>query len=235
MSLASIPYHAFAECAADASRPTLWGALWARAARWVRRGVAVLGLGLATYLLLMALLLAVGLRHAPRGADVMLVLGTTVRPSGEPGDLLRARLDRAVELYNAGFADTVIVSGGQGAEGVDEATVMRAYLVARGVPGVAVLADSAGVDTFSSARFTAEYLREHSLSRVLVVSQAYHLPRAAYALRQFGVTAVSGAAAYGLHAKDPYGLAREVPACLYYGLRSYPEPANATTHAANRD
>jgi len=233
MSLASIPYHAFAQHGLESPRLARWQAVWVRVKPILRKGVLFGALGVMLYLASMLGLLALGLRSAPRGADVMLVLGTTVRADGVPGALLQARLDRAVELYKGGFSDTIIVSGGMGREGVDEATTMRAYLLARGIPSVAVVADSAGVDTYSSARFTADYLRVNALDRVLVVSQAYHLPRATFALHRFGVAQVSAAPAYGIHANDPYGLAREVPACLYYALRSYTEPEDATTHAAN--
>lgn len=233
MSLASIPYHAFLQQVSDAPRPARGQTLRARAGRFARRLALLAVLGGALFGALMMLLLMVGLRNAPLGADVMLVLGTTVQSNGEPGALLQARLDRAVELYNAGFSDTIVVSGGQGSEGIDEATVMRDYLVARGVPSIVVVKDSSGVDTYSSARFMAHYLEEQGVSRVLVVSQAYHLPRATFALHRFGVAQVSGAPAYGVHANDPYGLAREVPACLYYALRRYTEPKDAATHAAN--
>ena len=46
----------------------------------------------------------------------------------------------------------LFVSGGVDAAGADEAAVMRDYLISRGVPADRIVADSAGVDTWATAR-----------------------------------------------------------------------------------
>ena len=43
--------------------------------------------------------------------DCILVLGAGVRPGGKPSLMLKDRLDKALELYNAGVSDKIIVSG----------------------------------------------------------------------------------------------------------------------------
>lgn len=223
MSLSSIPYHAF-ESIGTGEAPAPGGLrLWAAAHR---RGLRTLGLMGALFgLSLLGAMLtigALGYSGVPRGADVMLVLGNKVNPDGQPSPTLRRRLERAAELYAAGFTPTVIVSGGH-ADGFEEAYVMRDFLVAHGVPASAVVADTSGIDTYSSARFTAKFLADHSQKRVLVVSQFFHLPRAALALNRFGVTDVCYAAAHGFNWYiDLRGLAREVPGYLYYAIRAYP-------------
>lgn len=221
MSLATIPYHAFDASTRHAPRFSRWRDGAARYRPAARRLAFAFGLTAALFLGAMTLIAVAGYRTTARGADVMLVLGNKVHRDGRPSERLERRLERAVELYNAGFAPTVIVSGGI-AGGADEAVAMRAYLVAHGVPAAAIVADSAGADTYCSARFTARYLEEHGLRRVLVVSQFYHLPRAALALDRFGVPDISAARAhhFGWHS-DLRGLAREVPACVYYYFRGY--------------
>lgn len=222
MSLASIPYNAFSMPAARAPRFTGLHERLQRHGRALRRLALFGGVAACMYLAAMAAITVSGYSAVPRGADVMLVLGTTVYPDGTPCERLRARLNKAVELYNADFASKVIVSGGVGEEGVDEAVAMRAYLVGRGVAEADIVADSAGRDTYASAKFTANYLREHGLRRALVVSQFYHVPRAAHALRRFGVEDVSMAPAnYFGWRTDIRGLVREVPACIVYALRPY--------------
>lgn len=227
MSTTAIPYNHFSLAARERD---VWAGTRAFAARHraaIRRGVAALALLAAAWLGGMGVIAAAGASAVPRGAEVMLVLGTKVYPDGTPSERLRLRLEKAVALFNAGFAETVIVSGGTGAEGVNEAAAMRAYLVKRGVPAERIVADGGGVDTFASARFTAAYLREHGQRRVLVVSQFYHVPRAAHALRRFGVPEVSMAAADGFGARsDLRGLAREVPGCVVYALRPYGAPGS---------
>ena len=98
-----------------------------------------------------AILVVAGLRDDIGKADAALVLGCKVELDGTPSTRLRARLDRTLELYQAGHFPKIITSGGVGKEGFDEAAVMRDYLVARGVPTEHIIVDSDGTTTFASA------------------------------------------------------------------------------------
>jgi|GEM_PF-4070836 len=75
-----------------------------------------------------------GLRDELEKVDVAIVLGNKVEVSGIPSPALKSRLDRALELYREGYLQHIIVSGGVGKEGHDEAYVMKGYLVDGGVP-----------------------------------------------------------------------------------------------------
>ncbi|NLB41834.1 MAG: YdcF family protein, partial [Clostridiales bacterium] len=72
-------------------------------------------------------------------SDVAVVLGNKVELDGKPSKGLQGRLDRALELYNKEHFKYIIVSGGTGEEGFDEAIVMKNYLVENGVSDEAVL------------------------------------------------------------------------------------------------
>ena len=89
----------------------------------------------------------VGLNDNLGKADVALVLGNKVDPNGQPSPSLRARLDRAVDCYKQGWFPMVVVSGGLGKEGFDEAVVMRDYMISKGVPQAHIIADSQGWTT----------------------------------------------------------------------------------------
>jgi vancomycin permeability regulator SanA len=99
------------------------------------------------FLLGTGILVTAGLRDHLGTADIGLVLGSKVALDGTPSPRLRARLDRALELYRSGYFPTVIVSGGIGKEGYDEALVMRDYLVSHGIPKGSVIMDSEGTTT----------------------------------------------------------------------------------------
>src|ERR1051325_8914289 len=111
------------------------------------------------FLLGAMLIVADGLRDDIRPADVAIVLGNTVERDGRPSARLRARLDKALELYRGGLFGHVIVSGGVGAEGFDEAEVMKRYLVSRGVPEDRVVPDGGGATTYLTARNAAEVMK----------------------------------------------------------------------------
>jgi vancomycin permeability regulator SanA len=78
-------------------------------------------------LALMIAILPDGLMDNVRESDVGIVLGSKVMPDGTPSARLRARLDKADELFQQGMLKYVIVSGGTGKEGRSEARVMADY------------------------------------------------------------------------------------------------------------
>ncbi|MFM8560127.1 MAG: ElyC/SanA/YdcF family protein, partial [bacterium] len=101
-----------------------------------------------------------GGRSRPRPAAVGVVLGTTAR-GDEPGAALAARLEAARRAHADGLVPVRCVSGARRAGGYDESRVMRAWLVAHGVPDSAVVRDSLGATTRATARVAAAGLAAH--------------------------------------------------------------------------
>lgn len=187
------------------------------------RRVAGWALGAASGLVLLpSLLLAgAGLREDPCPAHAAVVLGARVRPDGRPSQRLRDRLTRGLELWRAGTVSHVLVSGGLGVEGHDEATVMAAWLAERGVPPERILVDSRGNTTWDTAKNARALLAERGLSSVVVVTTYYHLPRTDLAFRRCGLPPAGRARARlrpGL--RDLYAIPRELVALGWYHLRS---------------
>ncbi|KAG0950066.1 hypothetical protein G6F31_013842 [Rhizopus arrhizus] len=112
-------------------------------------------------------LAAAGLLMGARPADVAVVLGNTVQADGRPSPRLAARPDRAADCYAAPQCRILFVSGGVDPGGADEAAVMRDYLLARGVPADRIVTDSAGVDSWSTARHASAYMRAQGDTRAL--------------------------------------------------------------------
>lgn len=164
----------------------------------------------AVFLLAAAAIALAGMNDRLAHADAIVVLGNTVAPDGTPSPRLRARLDCALDAYRQKLAPLLIVTGGVGKEGYDEAAVMAAYLMQHGVPAAAVLIDSAGNDTAASAANVARIASAKKLKSVLVASQYFHLPRASLALSRAGVPVAGHIHARYFEARDIYSLAREV-------------------------
>ncbi len=178
--------------------------------RFLRAVAMTAGVTFATILLASAVLVSQGIRDEIHEADVAVVLGNTVNPDGTPSRRLAARLDRALELYHRGMFKHVIVSGGLGREGFDEAVVMKDYLTKRGVPLDKIIVDSLGLTTAATAQNTATIAKTHHWSSVLVVSQYFHIPRCRLALSQAGVKPVYSAHAHYFELRDIYSIPREV-------------------------
>jgi len=191
---------------------------YTRTAKWLLILGGVLGV---IYLCATIYLVTSGLDDVFGKADIALVLDSRVEAEGKPTPRLRARLDRTVELYRAGYLNLIIASGGTSKEGVNEAVVMRDYLVSRGIPRKSIIVDSAGDTTYASARNASKILRERNGNGIFVVTQYFHVPRTRLALERFGVTPVFSAHAHWFELRDLYSAPRELLAYIYYYYRSY--------------
>ena len=127
------------------------------------------------------------------GADCILVLGCGVRPDGQPSLMLRDRLEMGLELYAAGAAPKLLMSGDHGRKDYDEVNVMKDYVMAAGVPSSDVFMDHAGFSTYESMYRARDVFCAES---VIIVSQEYHLYRAVFNARQLGLEA------WGVAAED---------------------------------
>lgn len=186
-----------------------------RGALSLARAFASVGLGLVGVYLAGLAAFALGAR--PQAADLIVVLGNAVDREGRPSPRLRARLDAAVAAYRQGLAPRVLVSGGVGADGRDEAAAMARYLVDQGVAPAAVLQDPHGRDTFETARDTAALLGGRG--RVLVATQWFHVPRTVLAMRRFGLGPVSATWPRFFEVRDAYSFLREAAGLPYYAVR----------------
>jgi uncharacterized SAM-binding protein YcdF (DUF218 family) len=116
-------------------------------------------------------------RDEARNADVILVLGAA-EYRGRPSQVLRARLDHALELYRQKLAPLVLTTGGAGGDPVfTEGGVGRSYLIGHGVPAEAIIVENEGETTLESTAMAGEIMRRMGLHSVIVVSDGYHIYR----------------------------------------------------------
>ncbi|QYF94575.1 YdcF family protein [Massilia sp. PAMC28688] len=168
-----------------------------------------------------AALLAAGTVDDARASDVAIVLGSKVDTSGQPSARLAARLDQGAAVYRRGLARAVIVSGGTGQEGFDEALVMRNYLIKAGLPPAAIIMDPHGVTTEATARNSAAIMQARGWTSAIVVTQHFHVPRTVLALRRAGVAQLSSTYPRFTEARDLYSTLRELVALPVYWLFSH--------------
>lgn len=119
--------------------------------------------------------------------DAAIVLGAMVRPDGSPSAALERRSLHAAGLALSGQVGHLVMSGGPVAHPTPEARVMRDLAVAAGVPPERVLTEERSRNTIENARLSAPLVAERGWSRLLVVTDAYHLPRALYVFRRLGL------------------------------------------------
>ncbi|WP_195210565.1 YdcF family protein [Actinomarinicola tropica] len=152
-----------------------------RTLRWGRRltilAVGLLALGLVYVAVTFVHVWSTARSDQAGPADAIVVLGAA-QYDGEPSPVLRARLDHAAELYDAGHAPLVVVTGGkQEGDRVTQAAAGFTYLRRQGIPEDAILLEVDGTSTYSELAATARILEDRGLSRVLMVSDGYHSAR----------------------------------------------------------
>lgn len=118
---------------------------------------------------------------------VAIVFGAGLDGTGAPTPFLRWRLDIARDLYDAGKVQVVLVSGDNRSHDYDEPTAMRDYLVDQGLPPDVVVRDYAGRDSYDTC---VRARRVFEVPSAILVSQAYHVPRAVATCNATGLEAV---------------------------------------------
>ena len=120
------------------------------------------------------------------GVDCIIVLGCQVRDDGSLSPMLRDRLMRGLEVYEAGAAPKLLMSGDHGREDYDEVGAMKNYAIENGVPSENVFMDHAGFSTYETVYRAKEIFKA---DKVIIVTQEYHLYRALYIAERLGIEA----------------------------------------------
>ena len=139
--------------------------------------------------------------------DCILVLGCLVRDNGVPSDMLSDRLRRGVELYQAGAAPKLLMTGDHGRENYDEVDAMKRYAVDAGIASRDVFMDHAGFSTYESMVRAKEVFQA---KKIIIVTQQYHLYRAVYIAQMLGLDAYGVASDYRTYSGQSMRDIREV-------------------------
>ena len=159
-----------------------------------------------------------GLREYKGHADIAIVLGNRVDADSSLSPVLQGRVDRALRLYREGRVGNIMVSGGLGLQGgkVAEGMAMRLYLLRRGVPATAIIADDHGENTYLTAKDFLALNDTRHFSSAIVVSSFYHITRAKYILHKLGFQNLHSVSSDVFFFNDIVGLLREFPAFYKY-------------------
>lgn len=120
----------------------------------------------------------------------VVVLGAQIQ-GDQPSLTLKKRLDRAYEYLTEHPEASVFVSGGQGPdEQQTEASVMSAYLTARGIDPSRIVEETEASDTRENLLFSAALAEKRSIDTgsVLIITSDFHMPRAKYIAGKLGMT-----------------------------------------------
>lgn len=126
------------------------------------------------------------LSEPPRDVPALVVLGAG-------GSHSLSRCGRAAQLYRPDVHKVVLVTGGRH-DPLDpfEADKMYDWLVLLGVPATAIVKEPDSQSTFENAVNSAAILRQRGIGKVLLVTDAAHMRRAAACFQKQGIEVVPG-------------------------------------------
>lgn len=133
------------------------------------------------------------------------VLGASVKPDGNPSDMLADRISTGVVAYNVGASSKILMSGDNINDNYDEVSAMRDYAINLKVPEENIITDPYGLNTYDSMYRLKNI---YDVKSTLIITQDYHLYRSIYIAKKLGIDA------YGVKANH-----REYGGQLYRDVR----------------
>ena len=130
--------------------------------------------------------------------DCILILGAGIW-NNQPSPMLEDRLLEGISLYKKGISSKIIMSGDHGKVDYDEVNIMKKFAIEKGVNSEDIFMYHAGFSTYESIYRTQKIFQ---VKKIVIVTQQYHLYRALYIAKQFGIEA------YGV-ASNPREYARQ--------------------------
>lgn len=129
---------------------------------------------------------------APMQRPVIAIFGAAVLADGRASPSLRRRIVYGAKASAQWPVAPVFCSGGVGAAGPSEASIMRDELVSSGVPLERLVLDEESLDTLQSVVAMARFVRNEGLDGCVVCSDRYHLPRIRMLAAVLGVRTRAG-------------------------------------------
>jgi uncharacterized SAM-binding protein YcdF (DUF218 family) len=123
--------------------------------------------------------------------DVVVVLGCRVETSGAMSAAMARRATWGLAAIRSGLASSIIPSGGRRWGEHVEAEVLSRAFVAAGIPSDRIFPELSSLTTVENAMFSAALLRRLSARRAIIVTCAWHMPRALSSFRAAGVRCVA--------------------------------------------
>lgn len=139
-------------------------------------------------------------RYSPPAAfsgDVIVLLGggatmdtPNINGHGHLSGSAANRLLTAAQLYHK-YHLPIIASGGKVLETTGtEAEISRTILLGLGVPANKIIVENQSLNTTQNAEYSKKLLDSHGYSQPLLVTSAFHMPRAVLQFQKAGVTVI---------------------------------------------
>lgn len=122
-------------------------------------------------------------------ADAVIVLGAAAWGE-EPSPVFQARIDHGIWLYENGYVDKIIFTGGKGKnEKIAESIVAKRYAEKKLIPGDDILIETKSKITQQNLYFAQQIATGSGLERFIIVSDPLHMKRTMLMAEDYGLQA----------------------------------------------
>lgn len=121
-------------------------------------------------------------------SDVVIVLGARSYLGGNYNPCLVARVNHGADILKMGYSKKMLMSGGVDDEDkANEAQTMKKIAIEQGIRGEDVILETKSDSTYENLMFSKHLMDKHKLRSAIIVSEPFHLPRAALIAQKLGI------------------------------------------------
>ena len=188
--------------------------IWKKPPAMIRKTVVIItAIILLAFLAIQVIMLSGFFCTGKPDLNYVIVLGAQVRPDG-PSIVLRYRLDSAYEYLRENTHTICIVSGGQGSnEPAPEATVMKEYLVNKGIDTDRIIEEDRSTSTNENIQNSMELIKDTD-SDIGIITSNFHVFRGVSLAKKQGLKNACGISASSHPLYLPNNMLRETFAII---------------------
>lgn len=117
--------------------------------------------------------------------DCAIVCGYPANEDGTISNILKSRIDKAIELYQNHEIKYIIVSGGSIHNQYNEALTMKDYALKKGIDEIAIIVEDRAKSTYHNMMYSKEKMKEYGLKDCYVITNSWHIIKAKYYAKKF--------------------------------------------------
>ena len=123
-------------------------------------------------------------------ADCIIVLGAGTN-GRTPNPVFRERLHHAVTLYENGYSDVILLTGGYSpGNAYSDAAIAGQYLMELGIPEDAILLEEKSTITQENLEYAKEIMDLHDFSTAIIISDPLHMKRSMMMAKDYEIDAL---------------------------------------------
>ncbi len=119
--------------------------------------------------------------------DVIIVLGNPATDDCKPGQIMKLRVSKGIELFNLGYAKKILFTGSSVRNNCTEADVMSAYAILNGIPETSIIKEGRAENTYQNAFYSVAKMKELNFNSAIILTSKPHVKRSCAAFSKFDI------------------------------------------------